>query len=87
MLDILRDSPRVPRSPSRSKRSESAERAKSPDRPPETEAVIKLSHYPSAEERKDIEPAIEREDWPAPPATAVTAKNLSKTCIYLISLA
>lgn len=83
MLDLLRgDAVRVSKSPSRNVRSASAERAKSPDRPPETEAVIKLSQHPGAEVRKDL-PAIEREDWPAPPATAVTTKNLGKyTALY-----
>lgn len=85
MLDLLRgDSPRVPKSPSRSKRSESADRAKSPDRTPETERVIKLSHYPNAEVRKDVELPIEREDWPAPPATAVITKNIGKFSVMVV---
>lgn len=85
MLDLLRgNSVRVPKSPSRSVRSASAERATSPDRPAETEAVIKLSQHPGAEVRKDKEPPIEREDWPAPPATAVTAKNIGMSALWIV---
>ena len=78
MLDLLRggSSPRLVKSAER--RSRSSDSGKSPERSADTEAIIKLSHYPSAELKKDVEPAIEREDWPAPPAMAVITKNLGR---------
>ncbi|XP_067947482.1 uncharacterized protein [Watersipora subatra] len=76
MLDLLRGS-----SPIRTgERPHSRDTSKSPERPADTEAVIKLSHYPSAEIRKDI-PPIEREDWPAPPAIAVITKHLVRNSL------
>ena len=86
MLSILTDRPvsRSPsatpekRLPSASSPSPPVEQPGSVERSSETEEVIKLSHYPSAHVKTDL-PAIEREDWPAPPATAVNNKNLGKT--------
>lgn len=78
MLNILSGTPSPRASPRRSPSTpDRTERLKSPERSSETEEVIKLSHYPSAQVKaKDEVAPIEREDWPAPPATAVVSKNL-----------
>lgn len=78
LVDLLGGAPPARVIKSVERRSRSGDRAQSVERPADAEAIIKLSHYPAAEERRDVPPAIEREDWPAPPAIAVITKNLGK---------
>ncbi|KAF6041415.1 ABLIM3 [Bugula neritina] len=75
MLDLLKGN--NPQPPTRRARSTDAPKVSEQDA--DTEAIIKLSHYPSAQVKKDTQPAIEREDWPAPPATAIVTKNMVRT--------
>jgi len=86
MLDLLKGN--NPQPPTRRARSTDAPKVSEQDA--DTEAIIKLSHYPSAQVKKDTQPAIEREDWPAPPATAIVTKNMGwcrdiKRCYCLLN--